>query len=413
MSTRGFFFSAVFMLGLFSVWASMSSSSSPSAFVPYSAIITSAQTNKTFPARPAAFGPSLTFSPNTKEFVPFAGELHVMSSLACPPSGRRVNSTADDDVAGKIAVVLRGDCSFYEKVLTLQTYGAVAVIVGDVEGTRGLLTMSSKGGGRTVSIPSFFVAHSSYLSLRELETISIIPSQPPSPILDTLLFVLVSPLLSLSFIYALLIFHRRYKRIRDRAPKAFVSALPTRVWAGEGTGREKHWGSAGECVICLEDYVPSVSLVMRLPCGHEFHEACITPWLTLRKRTCPICKRDVTATGSQLVPSASDESGDPDLEESRQQFLQHQQNQLMRRDSSSSSGPSTDRTHNLIDLAESDNLYDTVPLADMPSSSETTPEPAAADADLVELDSEPEPAPSQSSTASQEHTSQDADATAP
>ena len=32
---------------------------------------------------------------------------------------------------------------------------------------------------------------------------------------------------------------------------------------------------------------------MSLPCGHEFHADCITPWLVNRRRTCPICKGDV------------------------------------------------------------------------------------------------------------------------
>jgi hypothetical protein len=32
---------------------------------------------------------------------------------------------------------------------------------------------------------------------------------------------------------------------------------------------------------------------MSLPCGHEFHVDCITPWLVTRRRTCPICKGDV------------------------------------------------------------------------------------------------------------------------
>src|SRR5207244_801286 len=45
--------------------------------------------------------------------------------------------------------------------------------------------------------------------------------------------------------------------------------------------------------VCLEEYVDGVSRVMSLPCGHEFHVDCITPWLTTRRRTCPICKGDV------------------------------------------------------------------------------------------------------------------------
>ncbi|KAG7144952.1 E3 ubiquitin-protein ligase plr-1 like [Verticillium longisporum] len=52
-------------------------------------------------------------------------------------------------------------------------------------------------------------------------------------------------------------------------------------------------GRQVECVVCLEEYENGVSQVMSLPCGHEFHADCITPWLTTRRRTCPICKGDV------------------------------------------------------------------------------------------------------------------------
>lgn len=49
-----------------------------------------------------------------------------------------------------------------------------------------------------------------------------------------------------------------------------------------------------------------VSRVMKLPCGHEFHVGCITPWLTTRRRTCPICKGDVV----RAVRAITDPSGD-------------------------------------------------------------------------------------------------------
>ncbi|CAG9995751.1 unnamed protein product [Clonostachys byssicola] len=55
----------------------------------------------------------------------------------------------------------------------------------------------------------------------------------------------------------------------------------------------KYMSRQVECVVCLEEYVDGISRVMSLPCGHEFHADCITPWLTTRRRTCPICKGDV------------------------------------------------------------------------------------------------------------------------
>ncbi|KAI8322190.1 hypothetical protein GQ54DRAFT_297521 [Martensiomyces pterosporus] len=50
--------------------------------------------------------------------------------------------------------------------------------------------------------------------------------------------------------------------------------------------------TSASCVICLEDY--AIGEVVRvLPCGHVFHDDCITHWL-LRPKTkfhdCPMCK---------------------------------------------------------------------------------------------------------------------------
>lgn len=42
-----------------------------------------------------------------------------------------------------------------------------------------------------------------------------------------------------------------------------------------------------ECSICAESYVDGATL-RRLPCGHEFHRACVDPWLLKRSGTCPL-----------------------------------------------------------------------------------------------------------------------------
>ena len=44
-----------------------------------------------------------------------------------------------------------------------------------------------------------------------------------------------------------------------------------------------------QCVICLEEYIPQVSLC-GLPCGHVFHETCIISWLNRDKHFCPMCR---------------------------------------------------------------------------------------------------------------------------
>ncbi|OAA72110.1 RING-9 protein [Cordyceps fumosorosea ARSEF 2679] len=210
--------------------------------------------------------------------------------------------------------------------------------------------------------------------------VTITPNSGTSPFFDTLLVLVVSPLVTLSVVYALLILRARIRRRRWRAPKSVVERLPVRTYhtvaatpslspqtsspsnsspttpllqhspsrprprsrtttgvpesenltvpsasiptASSGsrnrTGNEHEKGSSGfsaewrkymgrqvECVVCLEEYVDGVSRVMSLPCGHEFHAECITPWLTTRRRTCPICKGDVVrslAHSSRSMP---------------------------------------------------------------------------------------------------------------
>ncbi|PGH09868.1 hypothetical protein AJ79_05595 [Helicocarpus griseus UAMH5409] len=188
-------------------------------------------------------------------------------------------------------------------------------------------------------------------------------SMSTSPFFDTLLVLVVSPLITLTVVYALLLLRSRIRRRRWRAPKAVVDRLPVRTYhtitsmssssgspqagpspeasspsspllshprarsprprqrsqttsgivaasshdasnespsngaeksnAGSSLWRRRYTGRQVECVVCLEEYIDGQSRVMSLPCGHEFHAECITPWLTTRRRTCPICKGDV------------------------------------------------------------------------------------------------------------------------
>mmetsp|Transcript_16645 Transcript_16645/g.39059 ORF Transcript_16645/g.39059 Transcript_16645/m.39059 type:complete len:160 (+) Transcript_16645:72-551(+) len=54
---------------------------------------------------------------------------------------------------------------------------------------------------------------------------------------------------------------------------------------------------AGDCAICLGPLAAapvaeehgSPARVLRLPCSHDFHEACVTRWICTQ-RTCPLCR---------------------------------------------------------------------------------------------------------------------------
>jgi hypothetical protein len=227
--------------------------------------------------------------------------------------------------------------------------------------------------------------------------VTIMPTSSASPFFDTLLVLVISPLVTLTVVYALLILRARIRRRRWRAPKSVVEQLPVRTYqavapspsrsptrsprlpsptsaspttpllqqiptrsrtrsrtletdgspasnsgspisaatshpsprehekrSGGFSGEwKKYMGRQVECVVCLEEYVDGVSRVMSLPCGHEFHVECITPWLTTRRRTCPICKGDVvksmargSSSGPRYEPYHDESDDEPDAEAS-------------------------------------------------------------------------------------------------
>ena len=158
-----------------------------------------------------------------------------------------------------------------------------------------------------------------------------------SPFFDTLLVLVVSPLVTLTVVYALLLLRSRIRRRRWRAPKSVVDRLPIRTYQTmststttsstrfaspntsnptspllqsspqstnrvrsraatatgvseavsasleraaakapeKGASPKKYHGKQIECVVCLEEYVDGKSKVMSLPCGHEFHAECM------------------------------------------------------------------------------------------------------------------------------------------
>ncbi|KAI1452598.1 hypothetical protein F4805DRAFT_23927 [Annulohypoxylon moriforme] len=228
---------------------------------------------------------------------------------------------------------------------------------------------------------------------REGLWVVITPSSGASPFFDTLLVLVISPLITLTVVYALLILRARIRRRRWRAPKSVVERLPVRTYhtvastpsrtsrvpsptssspttpllqsqhgpssrprprsrtttgvpssgdllqiesslslprspsraehekrnAHSSSEWKKYMGRQVECVVCLEEYVDGVSQVMSLPCGHEFHVDCITPWLITRRRTCPICKGDVVRSLARGMPSSPryepyQDDSDDDLE---------------------------------------------------------------------------------------------------
>ncbi|KAI4723873.1 hypothetical protein E4T49_08406 [Aureobasidium sp. EXF-10728] len=219
-------------------------------------------------------------------------------------------------------------------------------------------------------------------------------SMSSSPFFDTLLVLVVSPLVTLTIVYALLLLRSRIRRRRWRAPKSVVDRFPVRIYhtvpssnssnaaestatspdaptqttpllhagarpisqtrsrprsrtvsevpvsnpspantlsldqvqekreAGLAEWRRRYGGRQRDCAICIDEFEDGVSRVMSLPCGHEFHVDCITPWLTTRRRTCPNCKADVVRSfGRGGGSSYSSSSAQPLLAHSQDDSL--------------------------------------------------------------------------------------------
>ncbi|TQD91948.1 hypothetical protein C1H46_022464 [Malus baccata] len=62
--------------------------------------------------------------------------------------------------------------------------------------------------------------------------------------------------------------------------------------------------TSSTCAICLEDYNFGEKLRI-LPCRHKFHAFCVDSWLTSWRTFCPVCKRDARANTGDLPASES------------------------------------------------------------------------------------------------------------
>ncbi|CAL5333530.1 unnamed protein product [Camellia sinensis] len=273
------------------------------------------------------------------------GTLYLAEPLdACSPL-RKVDSTIKG-TCSPFVLIVRGACSFEDKVRKAQAAGFKAAIIHDnVDGDLvanllailGLVvkTVALKfenespslsavtlcecsqrlvaGSSAGIKIHAVFVSKASgellakYAGVGNME-LWIIPSFENSA--WSIMAISFISLLAMSAVLATCFFVRRH-RIRRERPRAshvrefhgmsshLVKAMPSLIF----TAVVEDNCTSATCAICLEDYNVGERLRV-LPCRHKFHAFCVDAWLTTWRTFCPVCKRDArTSTGD---PPASE-----------------------------------------------------------------------------------------------------------
>lgn len=228
---------------------------------------------------------------------------------ACSELTNKVEKASN--VSSQYVLIIRGGCSFEDKVRRAQKAGFKAAIVYDDQDDGILVSMAGNSAG--IKIHAVFISKSSGEKLKNYAGLSgmelwLIPSFENSA--WSIMAISFISLLAMSAVLATCFFVRRH-RIRRERPRTsrvrefhgmssrLVKAMPsltfTAVLEDNCTSRT--------CAICLEDY--SVGEKLRiLPCRHKFHAFCVDSWLTSWRTFCPVCKRDArTSTGD---PPASE-----------------------------------------------------------------------------------------------------------
>jgi len=210
--------------------------------------------------------------------------------------------------ANATALVLRGNCTFGEKVLNAYDAGALAVICYDSSSGSALTIMDSDVGNLP---PAVFV--SQYTGLRLLYLIDSYPvvivainatvavDTPfiSSPQYDRAWITLVVAT-CLAVIYWILrciwvqSLHRKHvsaakrlKRQKYRRRSEDVELALTDV--PDAVPARPAVFDMGSCPICIEDFNETQDVVL-LQCGHIIHPKCIEPWFDAGNDTCPLCK---------------------------------------------------------------------------------------------------------------------------
>lgn len=247
---------------------------------------------------------TLSFEEIEANFAPSAkssgkcGMLYVAEPLdACATLTNKIEPT-NNFTKEPFVLIIRGGCSFEDKVRKAQAagfkaaiiydnaYGDIIAMAGTSTGVKILAVFISKASGETLT---------KYAGDPDME-VWIIPSLENSA--WSIMATSFISLLAMSAVLAMCFFVRRH-HVRREVPRTsrvrefhgissrLVKAMPSLIF----TSVVEDNSTSVTCAICLEDY--SVGDRLRiLPCRHKFHAVCVDAWLTSWRTFCPVCKRD-------------------------------------------------------------------------------------------------------------------------
>ncbi|KAJ8557832.1 hypothetical protein K7X08_004598 [Anisodus acutangulus] len=259
---------------------------------------------------------TLSFEDIEANFAPSAkssgkcGILYMAEPLdACSTLTNKIEPT-NNFTKEPFVLIMRGGCSFEDKVRKAQAAGFKAAIIYD-NAYGDIIAMA--GTSTAVKILAVFVSKASGEALTKYAgdtcmEVWIIPSLENSA--WSIMATSFISLLAMSAVLAMCFFVRRHhiRRERPRASRVrefhgissrLVKAMPSLIF----TSVVEDNSTSVTCAICLEDYIVGDKIRI-LPCRHKFHATCVDAWLTSWRTFCPVCKRDArTSTGE---PPASE-----------------------------------------------------------------------------------------------------------
>ena len=208
------------------------------------------------------------------------------------PSNDSFGCTRDENIpAQSIAVVLRGKCSFVQKITNLQASGILFVIVGNDQPHQGLMCMNGGHGASRIYIPSTFITNEDFLYIKKiyefrrgLLPVLVTRNSSDSSFMTVLILGMMGPLFILTCFYTLCAIQRALCMYfkREECKKALLSTPLDHISVMDGRLND-------HCMICLDDY--QVGQVLRImPCQHAFHKSCLDTWFQYGLH-CPLCKR--------------------------------------------------------------------------------------------------------------------------